>query len=199
MQCITSDQYTNFGYRAIKGFIPRNWFQFADDTAAISSLESENQLLLNVFNKWCTWSDKCHSFELCKKETMTVQYLPKLYINNFLIPPVKVDDQFTYLGRHFDFQTTDSTHKDNLLNVINDQFEIIDRLRLHQRNKLLLYQFYTLAKISWHMTVLKNNLDNIISRYVRKWLGIPAECGHSIKDKAWVRFGYISKEPCKII
>ena len=140
--------------------------------------------------------DKCHSFGLCKKGTMTVQYLPKLYINNILIPPVKVDEQFTYLGRHFDFKMTDSTHKENLLNVINDQFEIIDRLPLHPRNKLLLYQFYTLAKISWDTTVsnisvtwIKNNLENIVSRYVRKWLEIPVSGTLSVATLSKRKFG----------
>ena len=32
---------------------PRHWFQFADDTAIISAHEQDNQLLCNVFNKWC--------------------------------------------------------------------------------------------------------------------------------------------------
>ena len=73
IQCIKDDKYTNFGYRALKGFLPRNWFQFADDAVAVTSLESENQMLLNVFNKWCQWAEmtikptKCHAFAIPKK------------------------------------------------------------------------------------------------------------------------------------
>ena len=31
--------------------------QFADDAAAVSSLESENQILLNAFSRWCNWAN----------------------------------------------------------------------------------------------------------------------------------------------
>ena len=34
---------------------PRHWNQFADDAAVISRLESENQILLNLFSRWCSW------------------------------------------------------------------------------------------------------------------------------------------------
>ena len=186
IQSIQEDQYTNFGYRISDGFKPRNWFQFADDAAAITCLESENQFLLNVFSRWCNWADmavkvsKCHSFGICKKGTSSVQYKPKLYINNLLIPPVETDDCFTYLGRHFDFKMRSNKHKEAAVNTINELFTTIDRLPLHPRNKLLLYKRSVLSKISWHLTVadlpitwVKNNIDNIASKFIRSWLEIP--------------------------
>lgn len=33
---------------------PKNWLQFADNTSIVSSLETCNQCLLNLFTKWCT-------------------------------------------------------------------------------------------------------------------------------------------------
>ena len=53
IQCIKEEKFTNFGYRTFKGFLPCNWFQFADDAVAVTSLEGENQILLNLFSKWC--------------------------------------------------------------------------------------------------------------------------------------------------
>ena len=53
IQSIKSNDYTTFGYLRFKGFLPRNWFQFADDAAAVTALESENQILLNLFSRWC--------------------------------------------------------------------------------------------------------------------------------------------------
>ena len=53
MQCVKEEKFTKFGYRSFKGFLPRNWFQFADDAVAVTSLEGENQILLNLFSKWC--------------------------------------------------------------------------------------------------------------------------------------------------
>ena len=46
-------------------YIPAPLFQFDDDLAITTSTEKDNQLFLNVFNKWCNWPcliiyvDKC--------------------------------------------------------------------------------------------------------------------------------------------
>ena len=48
---------------------PKHRFQFADDTAIVTTLEKDNQLLCNVFSKWSSWADliicvdKCHTFD----------------------------------------------------------------------------------------------------------------------------------------
>ena len=56
----------------------------------------------------------------------------------------------------------------------------IETLDIHPRNKILIYQKYVLGKISWHLTVtristtwIKENLDNMVSNYVRSWLELP--------------------------
>ena len=36
---------------------PKHWLQFADDTAIMTSLPSDNQMLLNLFSKWSNWTD----------------------------------------------------------------------------------------------------------------------------------------------
>ena len=125
-------------------------------------------------------ASKCHPFGICDKGTISTQYKPKLYLDNALVPPVKLDDCFTYLGRHFDFKMSDDKHKSELIGTITDQIEIIDKLPLHPKNKLKLYQQWTLSKVSWHLTVtkisntwMKNKIDPIVSRYIRLWLEIP--------------------------
>ena len=66
---------------------PRQWLQFADDTALITSIESDNQLLLNLFTKWTIWADlpiridKCHAFGIKKTATESMQFEPYLVIN----------------------------------------------------------------------------------------------------------------------
>ena len=139
---------------------------------------------------------KCHSFGMCKKDTSSVQYKPKLYINNLLIGPVEIDDSFTYLGRHFDFKMTNNMHKEEVLKTINDLFNTIDRLPLHPRNKLLLYKRYVLAKISWHLTVadlsvtwVKNNVNSIASKFIRSWLEIPISGTLDILQLTKSKFG----------
>ncbi len=74
-----AEKYPQFGF-SLQFLHPVHWFQFADDTAIISSQESENQHLLNRFSIWCQWSkmiiwvDKCSAFGIKKALTKSVQY-----------------------------------------------------------------------------------------------------------------------------
>ena len=99
IQHIKFDQYRQFGF-SHKLLNPIHWFQFADDASVITSLETENQHLLNRFSLWCHWSDmiirvdKCSTFGIKKAVTKSIQYLPKLFINNCVIPTAKLERRF---------------------------------------------------------------------------------------------------------
>ncbi len=148
-----SDQYRQFGF-SHKLLNPIHWFQFADDASVITSLESENQHLLNRFSLWCQWSDmiirvdKCSTFGIKKALTKSIQYLPKLFINNNVIPTTKTGESFCYLGRYFDFGMTNNKHKSDVISLINDLMTDIDLKPLHPKNKLHLYSRYVLSKLS---------------------------------------------------
>ncbi len=60
------------------------------------------------------------TFGIKKAITKSVQYLPKLLINNQLIPKVNIRELFKYLGRYFDFNMSDDNHKTDLLTLINE-------------------------------------------------------------------------------
>ena len=124
--------------------------------------------------------DKCSTFAIRKQITKCIQYLPKLFINNRLVPRAELGKSFRYLTRYFDFNMSDQYHKsevyDTLTNILNE----IDNLPLHPKNKILLYSRYLLSKISWHFTVsdigktwVNEKLDNIASTYIWKWLELP--------------------------
>ena len=165
---------------------PIHWFQFADDAAVITSQESENQHLLNRFSVWCQWSDmiirvdKCSTFGIKKATTKSIQFLPKLLINNRLIPKINIGESFQYLGRYFDFEMSKNNHKEELTSLVNEIMTDIDLKPLHPKNKLLLYSRYVLSKLSWHFTVatlsktwVTENIDPIVNQYIRKWLEVP--------------------------
>ena len=80
-------------------------------------------------------ANKCHSFGICKKGTTSTQYKPKLYLDIALVPPVRLDDCFPYLGHLFDFKMSDDKHKSEFIETITDQIEIIDKLPIHTKNK----------------------------------------------------------------
>ena len=135
-----------FSYKLLN---PTHWLQFVDDAAVISSQESGNPHLLNRFAIWCEWSnmiirvDKCSTFGMKKASTKSTQYLPKLLINNQLIPTTKIGEYFQYLGRYFDFKMSDQQHKSELYSIIDDLMTDIDSKPLHSKNKILLYSRYT--------------------------------------------------------
>ena len=147
IQHIKAEKYRQFGF-SFNLLNPIHWFQFADDAAVITGQESENQHLLNRFSIWCQWSnmiirvDKCSTFGIKKAITKSVQYLPKLLINNNLIPTIKIGEAFQYLGRYFDFSMSNSNHKTELATLVNELMTDIDSKPLHPRNKLLVYSRY---------------------------------------------------------
>ena len=186
VQYIKTPAFAQFGYRFSGMFSHRNWLQFADDAAAISGLESENQTLLNAFSRWCNWSkmtlrvDKCHTFGIMKVNGCSQQVKPKLFINNQRIKPVDINSTFTYLGRSFDFHMSGDSHKAKLAETFSSLLQSIHDLPLHPRNKLYIYHRYVLPKISWDLTVfnltetwVKQSLDSKLRSYLRLWLDIP--------------------------
>ncbi len=188
IQHIKADKYRQFGF-TFNFLNPIHWFQFADDAAVITGQESENQHLLNRFSIWCQWAnmiirvDKCSTFGIKKVLTKSTQFLPKLLINNCLVPTVKIGESFKYLGRYFDFSMSDQQHKSELLSLVHELMSDIDLKPLHPKNKLLLYNRYVLSKISWHFTVASlsktwviKSIDSVINKYIRNWLEIPI-CG----------------------
>ena len=112
--------------------------------------------------------DKCHSFSIKKIGSFSKQVLPKLFIKNELIPPIKIEEEFKYLGRYFNFSMDNKTHKELFIDQAKDIFPKIDALRLHPENKIMLHSRYLRSKVSWHLTVadltktwVEENLDSL--------------------------------------
>ena len=70
----------------------------------------DNQLLLNVFARWCSWAGlsinvkKCSTFGIKKSGSKSIQFKPYLKISNKMIPPVEMGESFTHLGKQFNFK-----------------------------------------------------------------------------------------------
>ena len=84
---IKEDKINCIGYVYDSTLAPKHQMQFADDTALLMSLESDNQYLCNAFVKWSTWAgliikvSKCHVFGMKKVKTDIIQYKPYITIN----------------------------------------------------------------------------------------------------------------------
>ena len=182
---ISHQKFNQFGF-SLNSLYPTHWFQFADDAAVITGLEKENQVLLNHFSRWCTWAgmiirvDKCSSFGIKKASTSSIQFLPKPAINNVFVPPIDSGKSFRYLGRYFNFSMDNQHHMSDLLDTTNTLMNKINDLPCHPKNKLLLYHRFLLSKISWNLTIadisktwIIENLDSVVSKYIRQWLELP--------------------------
>ena len=98
------EKLKEMGFKYAQHLSPRHWYQFADNAAIVTGQQYEKQILLNAFNRWVSWAnmiirvDKCKTFGIQKQSTTAVQFLPKLLTNNSVIPPVKVNEQFSCLA-----------------------------------------------------------------------------------------------------
>ena len=125
--------------------------------------------------------DKCKTFGMAKIGSQCKQYLPKLFLNNELVPQVKLEESFTYLGRHFNYAMDDAEHISAVQERTNEIFQDIDKLPLHPRHKIALYKSYLLSQISWDLTVANIGLTwvkNTDKRYIRYLF--------NVEDKVWL-------------
>ena len=134
-------------------------FQFADDSAITTSTEKDKQLLLNIFNKWCNlagliiYVDKCLTFGIKKNGNSSTRFKPYLKVNNEVIPPVKLNDNFTYLGKKFSYTMSVDKVKSDLISDFNSYIDAINRLPLHPKNKLDIITRYVYSKVRWHFSI----------------------------------------------
>ena len=73
---------------------------------------------------------------------------------------------------------SNQVHKNKLSSLFTELLMEIDSL--HPKNKLLLYSKFVLSKVYWHSTFVDlsntwvtENLDNLVSHYIRQWLELP--------------------------
>ena len=120
IQYVRQERFSQLVYSLSKLLKPIHWFQFADDAAIATGQEYKTQVLPNAFPAWCTWSsmiirvDKCHTFGMAKKETLSVQAHSKLFVNNEQLPALKKPKSFKYLGRYFNFEMDNEEHKKDI-------------------------------------------------------------------------------------
>ena len=103
-----------------------HWFQFADDAAVVTGQEFENQVRLDRFSIWCNWADviirvdKCITFDIRKSLTKSIKFQPQLLINRVLVPQVKANEPFRYLGRYYDFGMSNEVHITELISTVTE-------------------------------------------------------------------------------
>ena len=182
---MSEQKFKHFGF-STSSILPIHLFQFADDAAIITGLENGNKILLYHFIRWCTWAnmiirvDKCSTFGIRKSSTASIQYIPKMLINQAPVPTFDIGNSFKYLGCNFNFLMDNIDHMSAVLHLITGLMRKIDEIPCHPKNKLMLFHRFVLYKISWHSTIadpgktwIAGNIDNLVSKYIRQWLEPP--------------------------
>ena len=109
LQYEKSSKFQQLGYRFNSGLPPCHWFQFDDDASVVTGQQNENQPLLKAFTIWCNWADmiirvdKCKSFGITKADSTSKQFMPKIFVDNELIPILEKGKSFKYLGRYYNY------------------------------------------------------------------------------------------------
>ena len=121
---------------------------------------------------------------------------PKLILSHDRIPTISKGESFKYLGRCFIFSMDSHSHTSEVLDLLSSFANKIDLLHCHPKYKLLLYHQFILSKVSWHFTIANvgetwvvENLDNLVSGYVRRWLDLPISATFSTLALPKAKYG----------
>ena len=161
MLTVNQERVKCLGYTSNTLNFIKHWSQFAYGTAIITALESDNHYLLNLFTKWCSWSDlivkvsKCVTFGIKKSSTAAVQFEPHLMISGQKIPTVKHGKSFKYLGKSFNFGMKLHQIKEELESKFEKYLYEIDRLPLKPFDKIRIVNTYVYSNIKWEFSIYK--------------------------------------------
>ena len=118
--------------------------------------------------------NKCSTFGIKKNGNSSTQFKPNLKLNNEVIPPVKLNETFTYLGKIFSYTMSADKVKLELTSDFNLYIDTINRLLLYPKNKLNIITRYVYSKVRWRFSIyrlgetwVKQNLDSIVKEYVK--------------------------------
>ena len=80
--------------------------------------------------------NKCKCFGIKKNVKQSTQFRPYLKVNNEMIPAVKFNDSFAYLGKEFCYNMSCENVKCDLVKRLTDYLEKTDILSLHPKHKI---------------------------------------------------------------
>ena len=81
-----------------------------------------------------------------------MQFNPYLRVNNEQIPTIKLDEEFTYLGKTFSMNMKTLNIENELKKDLRDYIENIHRLPLHPKHKTNIVVRYVYSKLRWTLT-----------------------------------------------
>ena len=123
--------------------------------------------------------DQCCTFGIKKTSSKSLQYQPYLFINSQQLPPVKINDSFSYLGKSFNFDMNVHEIRAAVEEKIERYLSLIETIPVKNIDKIKILNTYVFSKLRWPMSIydlgttwVKQSCDNLITRSIRRWLDI---------------------------
>jgi hypothetical protein len=117
---------------------------------------------------------------MMKNNATFSQIEPALYIDTEKIPSTAIGENFTYLGKIFDFEKRNNAAKIKIADKLNVLLEITSNLKIKAQLKLKILKSYIYTQLSFDLKIydfgttwVEQNLDSICIRHIRKWLDMP--------------------------
>ena len=128
---------------------------------------------------------KCCALAVSSRPKSRV-YDPKLRIGSETVPFVGCS-VFKFLGLPFDMSLSPCIVQNKLVEHIDFLCEKIDALCIRRWQKIKIYQLYVCSSMSWLLGLLdlplswvERNIDTIITRFLKKWVGLAKKANPSV-------------------
>ena len=107
-------------------------------------------------------------------KNQSIQFEPFTMLKKERIPPVKLGESFSYLGKDFGFNISCDEGKNELKSEVWKYILTIGKLTLKSRSIIDIVQRYVFSKLKWRFSIcntsetwVAENKDNKINRYYR--------------------------------
>ena len=171
----------DLGYHFSTSQKPVNLLQYADDTCLVADSPASCQHLLQIIDKWLSWSGmkakipKCASLAIQASTGKKID--PKLCLHGQQIP--YADQGVKFLGMRVEIPQDRVKSRTVVVAKLEHMLRKIDACPLTRKQKLLLYRAGLCPRLSWLLTIeefpiswIEKNLNMKATSYLKKWSGL---------------------------
>ena len=186
---------------------------YVDDLTVITATACHNQQLLDLVTKFLEWSGmqakpcKCRTFAHRGfsrdgrnlgfqpiNDTMFSAYDPKLTISGAPIPFMG-DEPYKMLGKNIAGKSRRVAEKDMVKEKLERDLLNVGKSKLTGVQKTWIYEHLIIPSIRWELTIYEfgltfvESLNSLITKFLKKWLGITRSADTSILYRSKDHFG----------
>src|SRR6188508_1551572 len=100
-------------------------------------------------------TDKCCTFGMSKANSRYTQFSPCLFNNGEIIPVVKDNEYFVYLGKIFNFEMKNNKAKQLLIDKLLSLLRTVSSLRCKVQLKLKILRLYVHSQLLFDLKLYK--------------------------------------------